>query len=379
MTARIAIVGGGLGGSTAGVLLQRAGFQVDVYEQAEQIQRIGAGIHLQANTMRVMEAAGLANPIYAIGIQPKRWLSREWDTGRILFEPKNFTGWVVVHRGDLLEIFIAALKPGTFHPGKRLVDIEERGGEVELTFADRSRIRADVVIGADGINSRVRELLLGPEDPHYSGFIAYRSIFSASLIRDCVMPPDRTTKWWSDARHWDPTHIRYFMIYYLTNASDEIYFVTGAPDPDWKGGTQPMPASKQELRACYAGFHPEVQGIIEACPTVSKWPVFVRKPLPLWSRGQIVLLGDACHPMAPYMGQGAGMAIEDAAVLMRCLQEVGDPVQAFEVYRKNRIERTSVVQKVSHDHTWLAYPQDTEWVWGYDAMRVPLEGLPNAA
>ncbi len=91
------------------------------------------------------------------------------------------------------------------------------------------------------------------------------------------------------------------------------------------------------------------------------------------------MLGDACHPMAPYMGQGAGMAIEDAAVLMRCLQGVSDPERAFEVYRKNRIERTSRVQKVSHEHTWLAYPQDTEWALGYDAIRVPLAGLPDAA
>lgn len=376
MLPRIAVIGGGLGGSTAAIFLQRAGFPTQVYEQAEQIQRVGAGIQLQANTMRVMMALGLGNAIYNVGVRPTRWLSRRWNTGEVLFEPDDMGGWVVVHRGDLLEILIGTLKPESFHPGKRLVGVDEHRDHVNLSFADGTAAEADIVIGADGINSRVRELILGPELPQYSGYIAYRAIFSASQIRDRDMPRDRSTKWWSDEHHWDPDHIRYFMTYHLSRANDEIYFVTGAPDPSWDGGMQPVPATKDEMKACYAGFHPEVQAVIDACSAATKWPVFVRNPLPLWSRGRTALLGDACHPMAPYMGQGAGMAIEDAAVLTRCLEQFGaNPSYAFDVYRNTRIGRTSLIQKTSEDHRWLAYPQETDWVLGYNALDVPLNRM----
>jgi 6-hydroxynicotinate 3-monooxygenase len=374
---RIAIVGGGLGGTTAGILLQRAGYDVKIYEQAPQIERIGAGIHLQANVMRIMRRLGLHEQLSSIGLAAKSWLSREWDTGRVLFAP-DMGDWLVLHRGDLQVALTAALKPETMNFGKRLVDIKERSANTELVFADGSMAEADIVIGADGINSKIREILLGPEAPTYSGFVAYRSVFPAALLNDFKVSAD-ATKWWSDDRHWAQED-RHFIIYYLTRARDEIYFVTGSPDPDWQGGTSPVPADKDEIKACYAGFHPEVQRVIDACPQASKWPLLERKPLPLWSRNNIVLLGDACHPMKPHMGQGAGMAIEDAAMLVRCITLLpDDPVQAFELYRESRIARTTKVQQVSHDNTWLLYPQDTNWVFNYDPFSEPLQPLPQAA
>lgn len=165
MSPRIAIIGGGLGGSTAGISLQRAGFDVQVYEQAGEIQRVGAGIQLQANTMRVLAALDLDKPIRNVGVPISRWQSRVWDTGEIIFEPKGLSDWVVVHRADLLDALLRALKPGTFHSRKRLEGLDKENGCVKLTFADGSAAEADIVIGADGINSRVRELLLGPESP----------------------------------------------------------------------------------------------------------------------------------------------------------------------------------------------------------------------
>lgn len=368
MSLRIAVIGGGLGGATASVALQRAGFDVHVYEQASDIQRVGAGIQLQANTMRVLAALGLDTPIRDAGVPISRWQSRVWDTGKIIFEPEGLSDWVVVHRADLLNVLLRALKPGTFHSRKRLEGLDQKSDSVSLKFADGTSADADIVIGADGINSRVREILLGPESPQYSGYIAYRSIFSSSLVRGHHVALDQSTKWWSDKRHWDPEHTRYFLTYPLSQDSDEIYFVTGAPQADWNGGTHPVNVANDEVRACYAGFHPEVLALIDAAPAITKWPVFVRKPLPVWSDGHAVLLGDACHPMSPYMGQGAGMAFEDAAILTRCLQaHPTDPSFAFEMYRKNRIDRTSLIQKVSSDHTWLAYPQETEWALGFDA------------
>ena len=376
---RIAVVGGGLGGTTAAILLQQSGYNATVYESAQKLERIGAGIHLHPNVTRVMRAIGVDKTMFGIGLSPVRWLSREWDTGRVLYEP-SMTEWeqeygiphLIMHRGDMQAVLTAALKPGTLKFDKRLVDLAERGSVIELIFADGSREEADIVIGADGVNSKVREILLGPEEPTYSGFVAYRSIFPAALLGDYRIRAD-TTKWWSDER-LEAQEDRHCIIYYLTAKRDEIYFVTGSPDPNSQGGSTPVPATIDEIRTCYVGFHPEVQRVINACPAASKWPLLEREPLPLWSQGNIVVLGDACHPMKPHMGQGAGMAIEDAAMLVRCLKaHEDDPARAFTLYRDNRIERTSKVQRLSHENTWMHYPGDVSWVFAYDALTVPLQ------
>ena len=129
----------------------------------------------------------------------------------------------------------------------------------------------------------------------------------------------------------------------------------------------------REIRACYEGFHPEVIRVIEACPHASKWPLLEREPRPVWSRDGIVLLGDACHPMKPHMGQGAAMAFEDAVILARCIETCGEDVTgAFRLYEQTRIGRTSRVQRESHVNTWLRDPSDPGWVFGYDALTVPL-------
>lgn len=143
MSLRIAVIGGGLGGATASVALQRAGFDVHVYEQASDIQRVGAGIQLQANAMRVLAALNLDEPIRRAGVPISRWQSRAWDTGEIIFEPKGLSDWVVVHRADLLDALLRALKPGTFHSRKRLEGLDKENGCVKLTFADGSAAEAD--------------------------------------------------------------------------------------------------------------------------------------------------------------------------------------------------------------------------------------------
>jgi 6-hydroxynicotinate 3-monooxygenase len=221
------------------------------------------------------------------------------------------------------------------------------------------------VIGADGINSRAREVLLGPELPIYSGYVAHRCIIKGSLLGD--LKPADLTKWWSDDAHYD-THI---VIYYLDRQYDEIYFVTGVKEADWDYGLSYIDADMDELRAAFAGFHPEVQTLIDLAEArdCTKWPLFERDPLPLWSRGRIVLLGDACHPMKPHMGQGAAIAIEDAAVLVRCLEHFKDDyAAAFKLYENSRKDRASLVQKHSRENKWMRDPMDPSWVFDYDAL-----------
>jgi 6-hydroxynicotinate 3-monooxygenase len=371
---RIAIVGAGLGGIAAALLLQREGFDVTMYEQAPSFSRLGAGIHVGPNVMKILRHLGLEAEIEAMGSHPDFWYSRNWKDAAVLsqiplgdFARRTYgASYLTVHRGDFHAMMVRAAAPGSIVYDKRLTGIEDRGQLVRMDFADGTGAEAEIVIGADGVNSVVREHLLGPEAPRYTGYVAHRAVFPASALAKYGHSFDQCVKWWSEDRH--------MMVYYVTERQDEYYYVTGVPQAEWTDGIAWVPSSQEEMREAFAGYHPMVQSLIDACSEITKWPLLERDPLPLWSRGRTVLLGDACHPMKPHMAQGAAMAIEDAAILARALRAVGpgDHKTAFELYRANRIERASRVQKVSHDNTWLRDNEDPAWVFGYDAMTVPL-------
>jgi 6-hydroxynicotinate 3-monooxygenase len=377
---RIAVIGAGLGGTTATILLQRAGYRVKVYEQAPALGRIGAGINLSPNVTRVLRHIGILDALSEIGCLPRERLRREWDTGRITYAfpvekfPELYGApHLIVHRGDLQEALTGALQSGALELGKRLTEVEETDSGATLSFADGSTAEADIVIGADGINSRLREILLGPEPPIYTGEVAYRGIFPRALIGDLHVPDH--TKWTAP----DGTHI---LIYCMTKARDEIYFVTGVQEPEWGADNyNPQTADLERMRSYFSGFHAEVRRVLAACPAATRWPILEREPLPLWSRGRIVLLGDACHPMRPHMGQGAAMAIEDASMLIRCIEHEGgnNPEAIFNLYRAQRVERTSKVQSISQGNDWMRTGGDASWLLGYDVINVPLVMPQDAA
>lgn len=371
-SSRIAIVGAGLGGAAAAALLQRSGFDVRVYEQAPNFSRLGAGIHLGPNVMKIMRRIGIEDELNRIGSHADYWISRDGLSGAQLskiplgeYALSHYgASYLTVHRGDFHKLLTAALEPGTLAFDKKLERIADLGDTVQLHFTDGTVEQADIAIGADGVNSRVRETLLGPEPPKYTGYVAHRAVFPAANLG--ARAYDLCTKWWTDDRH--------MMVYFVTGARDEMYYVTGVPEPEWDLAHSWLPSSRDEMRAAFDGWHSDVQGLIDATVEVTKWPLLERDPLPLWSRGRLVLLGDACHPMKPHMAQGAAMAIEDAAMLTRCLEAVGmhDYGTAFALYEANRAERASKVQRVSHDNTWLRYNENPDWCFGYDVFNVPL-------
>jgi 6-hydroxynicotinate 3-monooxygenase len=379
---RIAVIGAGLGGTTATILLQKACYRVKLYEQAPTLGRIGAGINLSPNVTRILRHIGILDALSEIGCLPHERLRREWDTGRVTyafpvdkFQELYGAPHLIVHRGDLQEALTGAVAPGALELGKRLVDLKETTSGAVLTFADGSTDEADIVVGADGINSRLREILLGPEPPIYTGEVAYRGIFPRALIGDLHVPDH--TKWTAP----DGTHI---LIYCMTKARDEIYFVTGVQEPDWSSDNyNPQTADLARMRSYFSGFHSEVRRVLDACPAATRWPILERAPLPLWSKGRIVLLGDACHPMRPHMGQGAAMAIEDAAMLARCIEHSGgqNPGEIFKLYEAQRVERTSKVQLISQGNDWMRTGGDASWLLGYDVINVPFvySGAPLAA
>jgi len=236
---------------------------------------------------------------------------------------------------------------------------------MELTFADGSEVEASAVIGADGVHSLVREHVVGPQEPRFIGRLAYRTTFPASRLRGVEIGSSRT-KWWGPDRH--------IVIYFVTAARDEVYFTTSQPErADWiTTESWSTKGDLGELHEAFASFHPDVRAVLAAAPEVHKWGIFEREPLPTWCKGNVTLLGDACHPMTPYMASGAAMALEDAAVLARCLAEITDVAEAFRVYEATRKERASAVQTGSSANTWMRNATDPDWLYGYDAWSVPL-------
>ena len=377
----IAIVGAGIGGLAAATLLRRAGHEVHVFEQAAQFARVGAGIQMAPNAMKVLRLLGVEEQLVNKAFQADYALSRAWDTGEPSSElplgesvAQEFGApYLFLHRADLHAAIASLVSSDNVHLNMKLKFFDQKASGVDLHFTNGVMIKADAVIGADGVHSLIRTQILGPERPRFTGKVAYRTTFPASRIQGVNMAPVRT-KWWGADRH--------MVVYFVTRNRDELYFVTSVPEKaDWM--TPESWSAKgdlEELRAAYAGFHPEVQAILQACPEVYKWALFEREPLPRWSEGRVALLGDACHPMTPYMAQGAASALEDAAILSRVLTGVeADGLDtAFKLYEAIRKQRASAIQSGSSANTWLKGKTDPAWVYGYDSTTVPLRE-PEAA
>jgi 6-hydroxynicotinate 3-monooxygenase len=374
-----AIVGAGIGGLAFAGLLSRAGAMVRVYEQAAEFQRIGAGIQMGPNAVRVLRALGLEPMLRRLAFYPPSWANRLWDSGEYLFElpygaeaeARYGAPYLLMHRGDLHAALASAVPPDAIAYSKKLVDLERTASGVRLRFADGTGARADAAIGADGVHSRVREILLGPERPKFTGRVAHRTVFPSALIKGVAV--DTCTKWWGPDRH--------IVVYPVNPARTETYFVTSVPDPNWDVESWSAKGDMAEVFAAFAGFHADVQRVLEACPQVHKAALFDRDPLPRWSDGPVVLLGDACHPMTPYMAQGAACAIEDAAVLSRCIAAAdgGDIGEAFRRYEATRRDRASRIQLTSRQNTWGKERMDPGWVYGYDAWAAPIADARAAA
>jgi len=374
MKLTIAVVGAGMGGLAVAATLRRFGMDVQVYEQAPRFARIGAGIQMMPNSMKVLRQLGIEERLRGVSFAPYSHVNRVWDSGEITRElpmPESLYGapYLCMHRADLHEALLSVLPPEIIHLNRRLVGLDQAAGRVTLRFADGSRAVADAVVGADGVHSVVRDLIVGPDAPVHKGRIAYRAVFPSALMNGHDIGRSRT-KWWGIDRH--------IVIYYTNGARSEVYFVTSVPEPaEWL--TRESWSAKgdvKELRQAYAGFHADVRGVLDACPDCHKWAILERAPLPRWSDGRVVLLGDAAHPMTPYMAQGGATAIEDAAVLARCLAEAGgeDIEGAFRRYEAHRKPRTSVIQAISSANTWMKEGNsDTAWLYGYDAWHGRLD------
>jgi salicylate hydroxylase len=302
-----------------------------------------------------------------------------WDTGEITSrlemsdaaERRYGAPQLTLHRADLLDALDRALPDGTVQFGRKANEIAIADGAPSVAFDDGSTMEFDVLVGADGIHSVVRSAMFGKESPRFTGIVAYRTIVPRERVD--VAGLDAFTKWWGPNPH---TQI---VVFPLSRGREIFIFATKAQD-DWRHESWTQPGDVEELRASYANFHPEARALLEACDSVLKTALYERDPLPRWSQGSAILLGDACHPMMPFMAQGAAQAIEDGVVLSRCLAQLADDgvAGAFARYEKARIERTRQIQLGSRRNEWMREGGNADWVYGYDAWAMSLAPQPRS-
>ncbi len=368
----IAIVGAGMGGLASAAALLKAGHDVTVYEQARQFTRLGAGIQIGCNAMHVLRGLGLEQRLRADTFYPRSWNNRDWKSGEVLFdilfgtdaEQAYGAPYLLAHRGDLHAALASAVPPDLVRLNHRLTGIDPTAEGVRLTFENGHVATADAAIAADGVHSVVKAALFGDDEPNFTGRIAYRTVYPIGRLKGVDVL--NCTKWWGEDRH--------VVIYPVKPDRSEIYFVTSQPEPGFEIESWSATGDVKVLRAAFEGFHPEARAVIEAAPEVHKRPLVDRDPLERWVDGRVALLGDACHPMTPYMAQGAAMAIEDAAILSRCLAGIDrDGIEtALRRYEATRKARTSRMQFTSRQNIWGKGVTDVDWVYGYNAWEAPL-------
>lgn len=384
---RILIVGAGIGGLTAALALRQAGFDAHVYEQASVLREVGAGVFISPNAVKVLHGLGLAGALGAAGVVSLSLDRRDWQSGAVLGRMPLAAAAVArwgapcyhLHRADLHDALRAALGDEQITLGARCVAVQQGDATVTAQFADGRDASGDLLIGADGVHSVVREHVAGPDRPIWSRQISWRGLAPAEVGHECGL----------ELRHHSfAGPRRQFVTFYVAAGRLVNWVGNTQSDDDWREESWSARGDRDEALALFAGWHPQVRALIAGTARVFKWALFDRPPLDTWTLGRVTLLGDAAHPMLPFLAQGAGQSIEDAFVLARCLAADRDePRRALAAYAARRQQRTAAVQAASRnagrqaqladpaavaerDARLAADPESVtaqfDWIWGYD-------------
>ncbi len=349
----IIIVGAGLGGLAVATALARRGARVTVYEQSQRLGEVGAGIQLSPNAMKALRAIGLDQVVEQVGFEPEYALMRHYATGRrYLNAPikaqcraRYGAPYIHIHRADLhAALHKAAVAAGVvIELGQTITGYEETEARVAALLGDQVSAPADLLIGADGIRSVIRDQMLGPERPVFTGQTAWRGVIPAERLPKGLIEPSATV-WVGPDRH--------LVTYYLRGGA-LINFVAVEERSQWQTEGWSEPGNLADLRAAFDGWHSDVTTLLDAVDETFLWTLFGRDELPKWFDGRAVLLGDACHPTLPFMAQGAAMALEDAVVLARLLAASETLPLALARYEATRKPRTTYLQAMARHNADL--------------------------
>ncbi len=345
----ILIAGGGIGGLTAALECAHQGFTVEVFEQAAAFTDVGAGIQLSPNPSRVLLNLGLGEALETVAFLPEGTEFRHWRTGRhISHNPlgqaarkKYGAPYYHIHRADLTRVLAAAAAAEphiTLHTNTSVIGFTQSGSEVTLQTTS-GRYEGTVLIGADGIHSTIRTGLFGEQPPAFTGNVAWRGLVPSDRLPAGLIHPVAGV-WWGPGKHF---------VHYFVRGGDLVNCVCVVEKDGWEVESWTERGDRSELESDFSGWHETIQLLIanmapDAC---FKWALFDRPPMARWSEERVTLLGDACHPTLPFMAQGAAMAIEDAAVLARCLKAEDSASTALLRYESLRKDRTAGIQRGS--------------------------------
>lgn len=395
---KVLIAGGGIGGLAAAAALLQRGVDVEVYEQARELREVGAGIQISPNGNRVLDALGVFETLRSLSCDPVRKEFRLWNTGRpwpmfslgkTVVEQYGYP-YLTVYRPDLhgtLAERVRALKPDAIHLDSGVAGLSQDAEGVELRLKNGQSIRGDALIGADGVRSVVRNTLWGPTDPEFSGMVTWRSLIPMENLPEHMQTPVGST-WIGPGGH---------VVTYPLHKSRIMNFVATMEGRSWNHPGQSAPGTTEECLQDFAGWHEDIHTMIRLSPSLLKWALARRDPIPQWTQGRVSLLGDAAHATLPFLAQGAVHSIEDGMVLARCLEGVSadGAAAALMRYEKARIERTSKMVRGATANTerfhspelateesaerylqreWSQSPifERYHWLYEYNALTAPI-------
>ncbi|MFI7132045.1 FAD-dependent monooxygenase [Nonomuraea sp. NPDC050153] len=396
MGLRVAVVGGGLGGLAAALTLRRAGVDAVVYEQAPVLREVGAGVVVAPNMVRLIGRLGLGDALARCAV----WLEaafefRRWENGQVLYaqpmgeacERMYGANLHTAHRADLLAMFQNALPAQAVRLDHRFVALDQDDAEVRLTFAHRAggetKVHADAVIGADGIHSAVRPLIVTEVEPHFCHLSAFRALIPVEKAPECARRPVQSL-WLGPGRH---------VVHYPVSGGRLVNVVAIVPAGEWLLESWTADGDLSDFAREFETWDENVRQLAAAAPSTKRWALYDRSPLERWTSGRVTLLGDAAHAMLPFFAQGAGQAIEDAAVLARCLREadrdsVPQALLSYEATRRPRAGRVQLMSRGRADYNHLPdgpaqrerdaglrdgdFLRHSAWLYGHDVDAEPL-------
>jgi salicylate hydroxylase len=368
-TPRILVVGGGIGGLAAALALERRHLDVIVCEQSPKLSEIGAGIGLAPNAIKALRALGLEDQINAVAWGSEFAVVRSWKSGRQIsrayqgdYRERFGAPSLTVHRADLLGILAGALRSTDIRVGMRCVAVETRDGGAVARFADGSELEADIVVGADGIHSKVRQSLFGADAPRFTGCICFRGMAPAEAAPRDIHTAD-VTLWMGPRGH---------VVHYLVRGGELLNIVAHVDSDAWTEESWTQECSVSEVMTTYARWNPALTRVFPSSERWYKWALYDRDPPERWSEGRATLLGDSAHAMLPYLGQGAAMAIEDGCVLAGSIARKTDNLEeallSYERRRQPRAREAVLGSRARARENHLASPwarlkRDARYAW----------------